>query len=101
MWIRFKIVQDYNNVSWRYAALLNKKLTCNAGEELPGKALDLTVWKRYKGVAFEKIKNTLPKQIHNYANMASVIKAVTKVYAPVSVLVVICFEGRQDPQLYP
>jgi hypothetical protein len=34
-------------------------LTGNTGEELSSKALNLTVWKRNKGVALEEVKNTL------------------------------------------
>jgi hypothetical protein len=34
-------------------------LTGNASKELSSKALNLTVWKRHKGVALEKVKNTL------------------------------------------
>ena len=74
--------------------------TRNASKELPGKALDLTVRKRHKRVPFQEVENALPQQVHDYADVTSVVKAVTKMYAPISVFVVICFEGCKDPQLY-
>jgi hypothetical protein len=67
---------------------------------LSGKALDLTVRKWHKCVAFQEVKNALSKQVHDYADVTSVVKAITKMYASVSIFVVVCFESRKDTQLY-
>jgi len=75
-------------------------LTSNAGEELSGKALNLAVRKWHKLVALEKIEYTLTKQIHDNTNVASVVETIPKMYAAVSVFVIIGFESRQYPEFY-
>lgn len=64
-------------------------LTCNTGEELPGEVLNLTARKWYKPITFEKVENALPKQVRDDANMVAEIERVAKVYALVSVGLVI------------
>jgi hypothetical protein len=51
-------------------------LTCNTGQELASKALDLAVRKWHKAIPFEEIENALTKKIHYDANVASVVEAV-------------------------
>jgi len=77
-----------------------KKLTGHTGKQLPGKALNLAVWKRHKRVSLQEIKDTLTQQIHDNADMPSVVKAIPEVYTSISVLLIVCFESRQNPQLY-
>jgi hypothetical protein len=56
---QIQIVQDCNLSASNVLEMADKILTGNAGEELSCKALNLTVWERNKGVALEKIKDTL------------------------------------------
>lgn len=51
-------------------------LTCNTGQQLPGKALNLAAWKRHKLIPLEKVENALPKQVGNDAYMVPKIEAV-------------------------
>ena len=99
MWIKFRSCKTRTG-SAEVVGCARGERTRNTGEELPGKALDLTVRKWHKCVAFQEVKNALPKKVHDYTDVASVVKAITKMYASVSVFVVVCFEGRKDPQLY-
>jgi hypothetical protein len=69
-------------------------LTGYTGEELPSKVLDLAVGERHKGVALQKIKDTLSQKIHNYTDMVAVVKAVSEVDTAVPVLLVICLQSR-------
>jgi len=67
----------------------SKTLTSNTGEKLPRKALYLTVREWNKRVALEEVKDTLSEQIHDDAYMTSIVKTVTEVYTPVSILMVV------------
>ncbi len=67
--------------------------TSNTSEELSSKALDLTIRKWDKGIALQKIKNTLSKQVHDNADMSAVVETIPKMYTSVSVFVVICLES--------
>lgn len=75
-----------------------EKLTSDACQKLPGKALNLTVGKGHKLIALEKVKNALTQQIHDDADMPSVIEAITKVDASISVLRIIGFQGSKYSQ---
>lgn len=76
-------------------------LTCNAGEELPSEALDLAVGERDEAVALKEVKDTLAKKIHYDADVAAVVKAVPKVDASISVLIIVGLEGGENPQFDP
>lgn len=65
---------------------------------MPGKALDLTVGKRDKLIAFEEIEDALTQQIHDDANVPSVIEAIAEVDTPISIVRVVRFQGSEDPQ---
>jgi hypothetical protein len=71
---------------------LQKTLTCNAGEQLSCKTLNLTVGERHEVVALKEVKNTLSEQVGDDADMASVIETVSKMDTSVSVFGVICLE---------
>jgi hypothetical protein len=60
---------------------------------LPGKALDLTVWKRHKVIALEEVEDALSQKIHDNADMAPVIEAVSKMNTSIPVLGIIRFQG--------
>jgi predicted ABC-type ATPase len=61
----------------------------------------LTVGKGHKTIALEKVEDALAKQIHDDANVATVIKAVSQMNTAISIVVVVGFQGRQNTQLYP
>lgn len=71
----------------------------DAGQELPGKALDLTVGKRNELIAFEEIEDALTQQIHDDANVPSIVKTITEVDTPIPIVRIVRFEGSEDPQL--
>lgn len=50
-------------------------LTGHAGEQLPSKVLNLATGKGDEAVSLQKIKNTLPQQVRDNANMVAIIKA--------------------------
>lgn len=61
--------------------------------------MDLTVGKRNKVVALEKVEDTLTQQVHNDADVPSVVEAITEVYAPIPVLGIVGFQRSQHSQL--
>ena len=63
--------------------------------------MDLAVRKRHKAIALQKVKNALAKEVHNDADVAAIVEAVPQMNAAISVLLVICFERRQNSKLYP
>lgn len=75
--------------------------TGNASKELSSKVLDLAVRKRHETIALQEVENALAEEVHNNAYMAAIIEAVPKVYASISIFVVIGLQSRQYTQLYP
>lgn len=63
--------------------------------------MNLTVWERCEAVALQEVKDALSQEIHDNANMTSIIKAVTQVDAAIPVLVVVGLERSEHSQLYP
>ena len=57
--------------------------------------MDLTVGEGDEVVPFQEIENTLAEKIHNDADMAPKIEAVTEMDTPVPVFVIVCLEGGQ------
>lgn len=68
--------------------------TGNAGEQLTSEALDLAVRKRHKAIALQKVKDALAKEVHNDADVAAIVEAVSQMDTAIPVLLVICFERR-------
>lgn len=66
---------------------------------MSGKVLDLAVRKGDKAVALEKVENALPQEIHDDADVASVIEAVSQVHASVPVFLVVGLERGQNAKL--
>lgn len=50
--------------------------TSNAGEELPGKTLNLTAWEGYESVALKKVEDTLAQKIGDYTNVIPKVETV-------------------------
>jgi len=63
--------------------------------------LDLAVRERHKAVALEKVKDALAEQVHDDADVASVVEAVPEVDTPVPVFLVIGLERGEDSEFYP
>jgi hypothetical protein len=78
-----------------------RKLTRNAREQLASKLLNLTAWEWHKTIALQKVKDTLPQQIGDDADVIPKVEAVAEVDALVAVLLVIRGQRRQHPQLDP
>ena len=70
-------------------------LTGYAGEQLTCKVLDLAVWEGHKVVALQEVEDALAEEVHDDADVAAVIEAVTQMDASVPVLLVIGLESRQ------
>ena len=64
-------------------------LTSNAGEQLPGKVLNLTAREWHEAVTLQKVENTLAQQVCNYTYVVPEIEAVAEVYAFVAVFLVV------------
>jgi hypothetical protein len=53
------------------------KLTGYTGKQLSSETLDLAVGKRHKVIGLEEVKDTLSQQIHDDADVTSIIEAVS------------------------
>lgn len=96
-----KVVQDYVFVSTSACDTQNttKTLTSHACQQLTGKCQDLAVGEGHKVVVLQKVKHTLPKQIHDNADVATEIEAVPEMNAAISVLLIVCLQGCKYPEL--
>lgn len=66
-----------------------KRLTSNAGQQLSGKTLYLAAWKWNERIRLEKVEDALPKKIRNDADVVPIIKAISEVYALISIVLII------------
>lgn len=66
---------------------------------MSGKVLNLAVRKGDKAVALEKVENALAQEIHDDADVASVIEAVSQVDATIPVFFVVGLERGQNAKL--
>ena len=71
--------------------------TSYAGEELPGKALDLAARKGNKLVALEKVEYTLAEQVCDNAYMVAKVEAIAEVNTFVPVQAVVLRQRLQYP----
>lgn len=76
------------------------RLTRHAGKQLSGKVLNLTIGERHESVSFQKVEDTLAKQIHDNADVPSIIEAIPEVDASIPVFIVIGLECRQNTEFY-
>lgn len=74
------------------------ELTSNTGEQLAGKVLDLAVRERHEVVALEEVEDALAQQVHDDADMSAVVEAVSEMYAPIAVRLVVGLQRAQDPE---
>lgn len=72
-----------------FHARLNKRLTCNAGEQLTCKILYLRAWKRYKSISFQEVEHALPEQVRDNADVVAEIERVPQVYTLVSIVLIV------------
>lgn len=93
-----KIMQDCQRLGKSASIRQGQKLTGYAGEQLPGKILNLAVWKWDEVVALEEIEHALAEKIHNDANVASVVETIPQVNASVSVVLVVQPERLEYPK---
>lgn len=77
---KVEIVEDCNGLAavlcnaWEVVDLI---LTGYTGQELAGKALDLAVGERDKVVALKEVEDTRAQEIHDNADMATIVEAIT------------------------
>ncbi|RYC79748.1 hypothetical protein BFJ63_vAg17371 [Fusarium oxysporum f. sp. narcissi] len=76
-------------------------LTGYTAEKLPGETLDLAIWIWSAFVLFQEFIGALTKQVHNHANVASVLETHLCLDALVLVLLIMHFEGFEYPKLVP
>jgi hypothetical protein len=55
----------------------------------------LAVWEWDEAVAFEKIEDTLPEQVHDNADMASEVETISEVDAAIPILDIVGLECLQ------
>lgn len=79
----------------------NGQLTSNAGKQLASKALNLAVREWYEAVALKKVKDTLPEQVGNNADVAAVVETVAEMDTPIPVLIVVGFQCGEHTKFYP
>lgn len=75
-----------------------RQLTRNARKQLPSEALDLAVGEGHEAVAFEKVKDTLAKEVHDDANVSTVVEAVPQVDASIPIILIICLQSGEYPE---
>lgn len=63
--------------------------------------MDLTVREGYKIIALQEVENTLAKKVHDNADVATEIESVSKMYATVSVFLVVCLERGKYAKFNP
>jgi len=73
--------------------------TSNAGEKLTGEILDLAVGKWYEVVALQEVEYALAEQVHDNADVASVVETVPQVNTSIPILFVVGLESCQDSKL--
>lgn len=61
-------------------------LTCNTGQELTSKTLNMRVWKRGELVALEKIEKTQVQKIRDDTDVTTKVETVPEMDTPVSVV---------------
>jgi len=71
----------------------------NTREELLRKFLDVGAGERDKAIGLEEIKDTLPVEVSDNANVVPEVEAVSQVDASVHVMLVVGCECGEDPQL--
>ena len=84
-----------------YTFMRRNVLTCYAREKLTSKTLDLTIREGHKVVALEEIEHAAAEQVHDNADMSSVVEAVSEVDASVTVVFVVLPQSLEHTQLYP
>ena len=85
------IPHEHDAIQW--------KLTCNTGEELPRKLLDLAAGEWDELIRLKKIKYRHSKEICDDADMIFIIETVSKVDAFVSVFLVVRIESGKNTKL--
>lgn len=70
----------------------------DTGEELLCKLLDMRAWEGDEAVALEEVEHALAVEVGDDADVVAEVEAVSKVDAPVDVVLVIRGQGRQHPQ---
>ena len=78
---------------------MRRKLTCDAGEQLSGEALDMTVGKGREIVTLEEVEDALTQQIGDDADVIPKVETIPEMDALVAVLGIVQGEGLQDAQL--
>lgn len=78
---------------------IGRSLTSHAGEQLPGKVLDLTTRKRYEAIPLQKVENTLAQQVGDYTYVVPEVETVAKMYAFVAVVLVVHGKSRKYSKL--
>jgi hypothetical protein len=104
---KFEIVEDYRQLVSMPSSSSKARpprhlraLTSHARKQLACKVLDLAVGEGYKTVTLKKVKDTLPQEIHDYADVAAVIKAFSEMNTPVSIVRIVSLESSQDAKFY-
>jgi hypothetical protein len=95
VWMRFRSCRTAQELVYvRHDARLLETLTCYTSKELSRKTLNLAVGEWHEVVAFKEVEDTLSEQVGDDADMTSIIETVSEMNTPVSVIGVVCFEGR-------
>lgn len=76
-------------------------LTSHARQQLTGKTLDLAVRERDEVVALEEVEDAGAKQIHDNADVASKIEAISQMNASIPVFLVVRLQSLQYSQFDP
>ena len=70
------------------------ELTGHAGEQLAREILNLRTWERNESISFEKVEDTLPKQVCDNANVVAEVERISQVNAFVPVVLVVQSQCR-------
>ena len=75
-------------------------LTGDTGQQLFCKALDVTVWKRYKSIPLEEVEQAATQQLRYNANVSLKVEAISEMNAFVFVVWIVLPKCLQDSKLY-
>jgi hypothetical protein len=100
VWIRFRSWRtNFGSVPRLLSNGTSGARTGHACEKLSCETLDLAVGERDEVVALEEVEHALAQEVHDDADVASEVEAVSEVNATIPIILVIGLEGCENSKL--
>ena len=75
-----------------------ERRTGHAREQLAGKVLYLSAWKRHEAISLQEVEDALPEKICDYTDVVSEVEGVAEMYTFVPVGLIVQGEGGEDSE---